>query len=262
MEGEKRSEKTNYQEIIVQCLGWHDEFDQRWGKDSFHNRHHIEATMKAASTLVAKAMEGNDPLGILQDLKDWNDKNPSSQVTNDELPTVVSLAFALHDLGNIASGLKNGKITFLDKYQANGAEERSQEIAEEVINNSKLSSNQKQRWLPLIKHLIGQTTYQPQGQEPFGLFARVADQIGNGVLNIKRDEMVDGLLNEMVGENPDATFKPYFFYNFVHERFPQLVPDEATREKILGIWQKNLPPKKENLPSKEIKIRNWLENNS
>lgn len=253
------------EKIVGQCQKWHWEFNEQFwsGKDSFHNAEHIQATILAAEKLIEAALAGNDPLGIMKDLEKWNKQHPGSEIKKKELLDVVKLAFAFHDLGNIAqetSTQPDGKIEldFLDKYQAKGAEERSQKIAEAVIMASDIPPEQKKRFLPFVLHLISETTYMPRKEAPFGIFVRVVDQIGNDLFS-KNERRVNGLLEEMYAENPDAEFLPYFFFNFARERFEQLVPDDDTRDSILKIWDKKLPEEKRNLGKKPIKVRKWLQ---
>lgn len=157
------------------------------------------------------------------------------------------MAFAAHDLGNIVSGFdKNGNIIFLDKYQANGAEERSKQIAEHLISKLSLNDDQKRKFLPLIAYLIDQTKFLfDEGGEnkPFARFVRVVDQIGGNLFN-SQDNRVIGLIFENVFEQGTYTIKdPNYFFNFVINRFPQLVGEESKIKDILSIWGKELPQK-------------------
>lgn len=250
-------------EITRECLGWHNEFDQKIWKNeaSFHNAEHIRATIIAAEILVEKALTGNDPLKIMDDLEKWNREHPSKQIEREELSKVVRLAFASHDLGNIAQEAteQDGKVSliFLPQYMAKGGEDRSQKIAKTVMENSKIPEEQKRKWLPLVQHLINETKFMLEGKVSFGVFTRVVDQIGNNLFNTN-EKMVIGLLKEMLVENPQAEFTPYSFFNFAKGRFGQLVPNENTRASILEIWGKKLPEDKKELSQKPVKVEDWL----
>jgi len=213
--------------------------------------------------LIKAALNGNDPLGIMADLTKWNEQHPDGQIKQEELLTVIKLAFACHDLGNIAEKALIGpnnetRLVFLSQYKADGAEDRSQEITEIVIKASPMPEEQKARFLPLIQHLINETKFMPEKEAPFGIFSRVVDQIGNDLFNTNEERIV-GLLEEMGAENPYAEFLPYFFFNFARERFGQLVPNDNERASILGIWGKELPEEKIGLSQEPIKVTEWLE---
>jgi hypothetical protein len=240
--------KIENQELIKNCLSIHAEFDRRWKKEkghlaSYHNENHIQATIKAANQLINKAFNGEiDPLDLRGDLQRWNQENPNAQITESEFLEAVCLAFSMHDLGNIACGVKfdeKGVLQpdYLDGYMAEGAEERSIQIAREIIGRSELDEEKKRRYLPLIEYLINQTVFKPQkpSQEdknkPFYIFVQVVDQIGGNLFNTQsREESVIGLIEENVFEKykkgETFIFNPYRFLNFVNLRPPGLVGDE------------------------------------
>ena len=213
--------------------------------------------------LVNAASSGNDPLGLMNDLAKWNKEHSDEQIEKSELPVVVSLAFACHDLGNIAEEIleEDGKVklSFLLQYQTQGAEDKSQQIAEKVIKSSDIPEEQKRRFLPLVLHLINETKFQPDGEALFGVFARVVDQIGNDLFS-KNERRIYGLLEEMYAENLQAQFNTYFFFNFARKRFIQLVPDETARNIILIIWNKKLPEEKTEFVDRSIKVKDWINN--
>jgi hypothetical protein len=240
--------KIENQELIKNCLSIHAEFDRRWKEEkghlaSYHNENHIQATIKAATQLINKAFNGEiDPLDLRGDLQRWNQANPNAQITKSGFLEAVCLAFSMHDLGNIACGVKfdekgNLQLDYLDGYRAQGAEERSIQIAREIIGKSGLDEEKKRRYLPLIEYLINQTVFKPQkpSQEdknkPFYIFVQVVDQIGGNLFNTQsREESVFGLIEENVFEKykkgETFIFNPYRFLNFVNLRLPDLVGDE------------------------------------
>lgn len=251
--------KSKIESIRSKCLEYHQEFDKEWrekGRISYHNENHIMATLKAASFLVDAAFNrSDDPLNLKEDLEKWNQEHPSEQITENEFDYVVQIAFACHDLGNIAR-LDEEKISYLEKYTSDNAEERSKQIAEKIIQQSSLSDDQKRRFLSLIKHLIAQTTFQPKEQDlnqPFSIFTRVVDQIGGNLFNTQEDR-VYGLIQEFVYEKETFSFIPANFFNFVRLRFPQLVNDEGKRNKILEILGKNLPVEIEGFRQDQVTI--------
>ena len=201
--------------------------------------------------MINKAFkEEIDPLNLREDLQNWNKANPNAQITEDEFLEVVCLAFSMHGLGNIARGVKvdekgNLKPDYLDGYTAEGAEERSVQIAEEIINSSGLDNEKKSRYLPFIKHLIEQTTFQPTDEDknkPFATFVRVVDQIRGNLFNHqKTDEIVFGLIEESVFEKGGFEFNPYSFFNFVNLRLPELVGEEKAKM-VFEAFEKEPPP--------------------
>ena len=252
-------------EIAISCLDWHNEFNRKkWKKNpSFHNIHHAIAVMYSAQKLIQAALKGNDPLEIKNDLKRWNRKS-HCQIEPKELTQVAILAFALHDTGNILKTIIIGPESkptpqFLEKYTAEGAEERSQEIAEKLTGaySQKMPEENFSRFLPLIQHLIGETKFNLEEKAPFGVFTRVIDQVGNNLFNTNTKRAV-GLLQEIYKENPKTKFIPHHFFNFTRKRFEQLIPSKDKRNSILKIWGKKLPKEKTRLPQEPIEIGAWL----
>jgi hypothetical protein len=252
--------------LVRDCLGSHREFNRTvWGKRaSFHNEHHVRATLVASDQLVVKAMlSGHDPLGIMNSLKTWNRQHKRSQVKPGELREAVKMAFACHDLGNIAETATTDEtgrasLVFLEAYKAHGAEERSQAIADKLIMASGMPDDEQERLGPFILHLINETMFTPQNRKvPFAIFARVADQVGSALFNKDRESVI-GLLEEMRAEEPYAIFPPRFFYNFPRFRLAQLVPNAGTRKSVLGIWRKELPEEKTDLRGELTVIADWL----
>jgi len=133
---QETAEKLNSLEIlklfasdsIGKALAHHEEFDETvWGKDkpSFHNKWHILADIKAAKIYVESVLNDfkknpeqvNDPLGILRSLDAWNSDpdNTDAQISKKELPDLIRLAFAGHDLGYIRKDDDSG---FREKYES------------------------------------------------------------------------------------------------------------------------------------------------
>jgi len=209
-----------------------------------------------------------DPLNLRKDLQNWNQANPNAQITKIEFLEVVRLAFSMHDLGNIACGVKvdggDLQLDYLDGYRAEGAEERSIQIAREIIEKSGLDEEKKRRYLPLIEYLINQTVFKPQkpSQEdknkPFYIFVQVVDQIGGNLFNTQsRKESVFGLVEEQVFEQDKEgkkfSFNPYRFFNFVNLRLPELVGEEKV-DMIFESFEKKPPPIIE-VENKQITIK-------
>lgn len=126
---------------------------------------------------------------------------------------------------------------------------------------SDFDDDEKKRITALAQHLIAQTTPQPTENDkntPFALMMRFFDQIGNGLFN-SNPNMVGGLLEEMINENPETMINPYYFFNFTRERPTQLGINEKTLEEILGILDKKLPPEDKRYPNQQIKAAAFLD---
>jgi len=265
------TKKSTVEQLIQQCVGFHSGFDQKWREkghiSSFHNQNHINATINAAVALIRKAFskEGSlDPLNLKGDFQRWNEIHPQSQITEYEFLEVVRLAFSMHDLGNIASGVRfdeKGELVldYLDGYKAQRAEERSEQIAELLINNSGLEADKKQRYLTLIKYLIAQTTYEPNKEDkdkPLVIFARLVDQIGGNLFNNQTaQDNFFGLVEEGVFENGKILINPYRSFNFVNLRLSELVEDEEIRKQIFEAFGKEPPNNDERFRNEQIVIK-------
>lgn len=256
--------QSEIESIRNRCLNYHEYFDNEWKKEgriSYHNENHIRATLKTASFLVDEAFKrinSDDPLNLRKDLQKWNQLHQDEQITENEFDYVVQIAFACHDLGNITQLDENGEIVYLQGYIAAKAEERSQQIAQKIINESFLTDDQKRRFLPLVKHLIAQTTFQPTEEDlnqPFSIFTRVVDQIGGNLFNNQSiEDIVLGLVEENAYEKENFSFIPYNFFNFVRLRFPQLVSDQNKRNQILDIFGIKQLPEEIKVNENQIKI--------
>jgi hypothetical protein len=250
-------------EIIEQCLDWHQEFDRyHWKKISFHNVRHITTCLISARALLDKALyTPDDPLNINQDLDSYNQVAASPhKLSQDDLYLATLIAFACHDLGNIAEDivLENGKLKIVFQksgYKAKDAEERSSSMAKTIIGNSKLSTRQKERLTPIVQHLIKQSTFDLDSTALFGRMVRVVDQIGSAVF-LPDNTRVPGLLTESLNEGM-TVFNPDEYYNFARKRMVELVGDSKDRVNVLAVWQTDLPRLKD-VPKSPQNIERWL----
>lgn len=255
----KESPEEFAERIGNQSREWHDQFDREiWGeKLSFHNWKHVEAVEKAGTLLIEAVIKGHDPLGLKEHIDRWNKDNPEAQIKSlEDFATIYRIAVYCHDNGNIIRQLdfSDGHCSpiYLDGYTADNAENRSIEIATALIDMSSLTNEDKTRLKKIVAHLIEQTRFgydknDSEGKLPFAKLMRVADQIGNDFFSTN-EERVWGLLEEQLGEKPDSQIDPHYFFNFVLERFPQLVKDENIRNQILQIWGVSMPKERLNLP--------------
>jgi hypothetical protein len=242
-------ERITVEVLVNKALNFHKEFDKKWRENypySFHNQYHIKACINSIKKLFEAALKGEDPLRIRENLDKWNQEHKSNISLKDFI-LILILAFAFHDLGNIAE-VRDGEITFLDGYKSEGAEERSKEIALKLMEEKKI----KREWQELILHLIEETKFNITEERPFSILVRVIDQIGGNLFNEDRTRVL-GLILELVKEKGKFTFNPHKFFNFVRIRIGELITQQEIRKSVLEIWGKELP-KPIDLPQEDITL--------
>lgn len=262
-EGEIGKESLTSEEILELPFVWHDQFDREvWkGKPSFHNRDHIEAVEKANEVYLKRPKKELDSLKLEESLVLWNEQNPEAHISESELPEALEWAIKTHDLGNIMSGVKAvaGTLTpkFLDNYTAKNAEQRSQDIAQVLIESSDIADEKKERFTPFVRHLIKETIYEMKGSNiPFALYMRMVDQIGNDFYSANK-KRVEGLLEEIKVELPEAEIVLYDCYNFSGKRLPELLPGENDQLALKKIW-KPLPSEKPEFSKEKVNVSTLL----
>jgi hypothetical protein len=241
-------ERITIEVLVNKALNFHKEFDKKWRENyhySFHNQYHIKACIASIKKLLEAALKGEDPLRIREDLDKWNQEHKSN-ISLKDFALILILAFAFHDLGNIAE-VRDGEITFLDGYKSEGAEERSKEIALKLMDGKI-----KREWQELILHLIEETKFNITEERSFSILVRVIDQIGGNLFNEDRTRVL-GLILELVREKGIFTFNPHKFFNFVRVRIEELIQQQEIRERVLKIGGKGLP-KPIDLPQEDITL--------
>lgn len=223
--------------------------------NGYHNFIHVSTVTEAASLLIDSATKNNDPFNLSQQLDQYN----ISHHTNfhlDNFYHICQIAFSLHDTGNICQVNQSGQPVYLPYYTASDSEIRSQSNATNLLNLNpvfqNLSSQYQSDVLSLVNYLISHTVYQETNlDQPFATFVKVCDQIGILLLTSQQEinRQQQGLIAEIATENPQWRLEnPDQFFNFVHHRFPILVPDDQTRQAILDIWQVSMPNYQSNPP--------------
>lgn len=249
------------EKLIQLAHDLHVDFERTKTGKSFHNIDHIKAVEGAAEATLDK-IDTNDTFRLNMALSSWNARrSPRTQATQVEMGMAIKIAAATHDLGNIVDTLgfsDNGFVPRFNKaYKSKGAEERSIQVARTLMTGMGFSKKSLDSILPLVEHLIGETTYNFSGTGTgFAPFMRTVDQIGNALYN--PTDYANNLLYEMVGENPEATFVPYDHFNFANSRFDYLIPNEGMRTRILELWNKSLPKFNEDLSRVPVKISEYL----
>ena len=273
-------EKILTEDILGMPLEWHGAFDSKKYREqeTYHNSEHIRATEEAKDKYVQAVRRDreNDPLRLMSSLDKWNrGKSSEMQVSEDELVVALKWVVRFHDVGNILRdvNIEDGEIkpVFLEKYTAGKddktekvAEDRSRDIFGKVIRVLDMDEKKQQRLVPLVKKMIELTKpKKPNAEtgvvdtsEPFSAFMEVVDQIGNDLYstNVNR---VEGLMREIVAENPDAKIIPDRFVNYSRRRLPELLPEESDQEALLEIWR-SLPDEISDLPTEKVRIDVYL----
>lgn len=240
------SKNEEVKELQNRSLNLHLEFDEKIsGRLSFHNFEHIFAAVKGAMILYDEAINGNDIFNLMKDLNDWNkNKKEEEQISFEEFADVLRLAFSFHDLGNIAEVI-NGKVVLRENglYEADGAEERSIEIAKILLANHQ----QLQKYIDLICHIINETkfNFNEDGGEsrPFAVFVRVVDQIMTNYLRRDYSEFIEGLQQEAIDERKKP-LEENTIKDFPKTRLSQLLVgfnSEEIKQKLAKIMNPYIP---------------------
>lgn len=237
----------------------HKEFNkENWEeKKSFHNEEHIRAVAEASDKLIKAAINGEDPLDIQGDIDKWNELHKDSpRIDIEQFRDIAKMAFAAHDWGNIMQDVefdKEGNVLpiFLEKYTAENAELRSQMMFEKFVENN-VDESLREIYKNVGKEIIWQTNFMndaddPGYNKPFAQFARVCDQIGNDVFS-ENDDRLEGLLTEMLNEDPSKEINLDFFVNFAAKRIKGILPESEFQEDqikaIYDAWEKDRPVEK------------------
>ena len=257
------------EEAIELLFSWYDEFERRWGKESFHNRGHVVSVRDAFLTYIVNSSEENDPLSIRADLQKWNALvGGERHVSINDLVRAAKWLVS-HDIGNglesvelVDGGLKpvyfdeEGKFRF----KAKDAEERSADIFETVMTHTDIDGNDKAKLIPLVRHLIDQSRFgfsPGDKQKPFATSMRFIDQIASGLFN-NDDVRLLGLAREFMAENPERRHDLDFFYNFPLRRAPELIPDRNVLMQVYDVLGKN-PPEEKQTEDKTVHIRELVD---
>jgi hypothetical protein len=241
-----KERKLGYEELTKLPVGFHKDFSEKWkekyGSD-FHNEKHIVALMEVSERYLDSCEEDRDPLKVLKSIAAWNEENPEYDLDLEKFKKAAKLAFAWHDMGNIASDLNFEDDTpkYLDVYTAgelevNGqtkiAEERSKDMFLKALEQSDIEDGEKRLYEKLVPELIMLTVFKQDvpKDESFALFVPVVDQIGNSLLN-NDPHKLRGLVVELGVEaqiNNDARMiNPYYFVNFLNIRMQHMLGGET-----------------------------------
>lgn len=269
---ETKNTEAVEEKIFQQATAWHEQFNkEKWqGKESFHNAEHVGDVDNASELAIDEAMKLltiqdpspeqiaiHDPLGFVSSVLELMESN---NITIDKKRAVelarkgVKIGTSAHDLGNIMKGTKeeSGKRVpdWQDTYVSKDAEDRSKQIAKDLMQQFELQKELEGDELRLVEiivdEFIEQTRYKvtvsdQDRAKPLSMFTTVVDQIGNR-------QKAGALVEELVVEFPQRLENPGFFFNFALKRFDALLPDKNKQQRVWQIWKRNIPVLDSSIP--------------
>ena len=239
-----KERRLTHEDLINIPLNYHKIFSEKWkikyGPD-FHNKKHIQTLLMVSERYLKKCEDGKDPLNVLKSIEAWNKKNSGFDLNLEKFKKAAALAFAWHDMGNIASDVnfENDTPEYLDNYTSgkltvNGtektAEERSADIFLKVLEQSDIDDDEKKLYEKLVPELILLSEYREDVpiEEDFSLFVAAVDQLGNSYLNDDKDKL-RGLIYEFAYEFGEDVYQinPLFVVRFAENRTKAMLGDDA-----------------------------------
>jgi hypothetical protein len=252
------SHETPVERLSEYGIRKHQEFDRDvWRQKSYHNEHHVRANIEVAENIIISAKKDpeKDVFSLNKQLAQWNRKqqeqNPDYQdLSLEEFEEAVVIAFSLHDLGNIGRWSEEEKRfkLFEQGYQSKKAEERSIEIAQQVMEEYEVDEGYRD----LVVHLIGETKLRWGEGEPnvFGRFIRSCDQLSTNLQPDleKRKKQLIGLVKEFGFEQgDDFGMEVDIVVNWAHYNANELLPPGVSLEEFAELaGYDSVPPQYEN----------------
>ncbi len=221
---------------------------------SYHNERHIAAVCDALDEVVQAMEAGSDPFGLARDARRWAEATGEPTPGPGDLGTALGVAFACHDLGNIAAssrislhegGLGLEHARYYDSsalYTTPAVEIRSAAIAHALLLARGGECGRIPALARLVEHLVLQTVFHFEkvtDEAPFWTPMQVVDMIGSYFfLSVPRHEAIAGLFAEMRVQRP-GTIPVLPFLTSLEERFERLVVDPGARRDVLAIFEGN-----------------------
>jgi hypothetical protein len=221
---------------------------------SYHNERHVAAVCDGIESVFAALEAGSDPFGIGRDARRWADSNGEQEPGRETLRTAFGVAFACHDLGNIAAservsldgselGLEHARLYDSSAlYSTPAVEIRSAAIARTLLLSKGGACARAPALAVLVEHLVLQTVFhfeKASDDAPFWLPMQVVDMIGSYFfLSTTRFEAIAGLFAEMRVQRP-GSIPVLPFLSSLEERFEKLVADPGARREVLEIFERN-----------------------
>ncbi len=221
---------------------------------SYHNDRHVAAVCDGAEAVFEALQAGSDPFGIAREARRWAESTGEPEPGPDALRTAFGVAFACHDLGNIAAstrisldghGLGLEHARFYDSsalYSTPAVEIRSAAIAHALLVSKGGDCGRVPALARLVEHLVLQTVFhfeKVSDDAPFWSPMQVIDMIGSYFfLSVPRLEAIAGLFAEMRVQRP-GSIPVLPFLTSLEERFEKLVADPGARRDVLAAFEKN-----------------------
>ncbi|HYN43819.1 MAG TPA: hypothetical protein VE129_18720 [Thermoanaerobaculia bacterium] len=221
---------------------------------SYHNERHVAAVCDGVEAVFEAMAAGSDPFGIARDARRWAESTGDPEPGFEALRTAFGVAFACHDLGNIAastrisvdgSGLGLEHARFYDSsalYATPAVEIRSAAIAHELLVSKGGACGRVPALARLVEHLVLQTVFHYEkvsDETPFWFPMQVVDMIGSYFfLSASRLEAIAGLFAEMRVQRP-GSIPVLPFLTSLEERFEKLVADPGARQDVLAAFERN-----------------------
>lgn len=227
--------------------------DGGFAAPSYHNEHHIGSVTGCTAAVFRAAEAGRDPFRLREHLGLWNGRQPA--VSWDEAAWAFHLAFACHDLGNIASSSRlvpgpHGRPTVELRaaydssvlYPVPQVEIRSAELAGALLGALLPDRPLRERIEPLVRHLVLMTVFhfeKTESDELFWLPMQTVDMIGSYFFSpLPRCRALAGLFAEMRVQKPGSV-PVVGFLTSLKERFDKLLPDPGDRTEVVRIFESN-----------------------
>jgi hypothetical protein len=254
-------------EVRLLAVGGHERFEREvWASlpeaavagvtptPSYHNERHVAAVCDGVEAVFAALQAGIDPFGIARDARRWAESTGEPEPDLEALHIAFGVAFACHDLGNIAA---SGRITegglglgleharFYDSsalYGTPAVEIRSAAIARALLESKGGPCGRVPALARLVEHLVLQTVFhfeKVSDEAPFWSPMQVIDMIGSYFfLSVPRLEAIAGLFAEMRVQRP-GSIPVLPFLTSLEERFEKLVADPGARRDVLAAFETN-----------------------
>ena len=221
---------------------------------SYHNERHVAAVCDVVEAVFEALSEGSDPFFLGRDARRWAEATGEPELGFEDLRIAFGVAFACHDLGNIAAspriaedghdlGLEHARCYDSSAlYDTPAVEIRSAAIVHALLASKEGSRGRAPSLARLVEHLVLQTVFHFEkvtDDAPFWSPVQVIDMIGSYFfLSVPRLEAIAGLFAEMRVQKPGAI--PVLpFLTSLEERFEKLVADPGARREVLGILERN-----------------------
>jgi hypothetical protein len=221
---------------------------------SYHNERHVAAVCDGVEAVFEAMAAGSDPFGLAREARRWAESTGEPEPGFEALRTAFGVAFACHDLGNIAAstritldenGLGLEYARFYDSsalYGTPAVEIRSAAIAHALLVSKGGDCGRVPALARLVEHLVLQTVFHYEkvfDEAPFWFPMQVIDMIGSYFfLTASRLEAIAGLFAEMRVQHP-GSIPVLPFLSSLEERFEKLVRDPGARKDVLAAFERN-----------------------